>query len=118
MRRYIWDLTKICAQWNTLTVRLMLMARKDRDIVSAACNDYLMYSGYAMMAFFWAQMAAVAFDKLEHGGNDSAEFYTAKIQTAEFYFERLLPRSNGHADAMVNPSRSMMQMNIDHFAFG
>ncbi len=118
MRRYVWDLTKICAQWNTLTLRLMLSARKDRDVVSAACNDYLMYSGYAMMAFFWAQMAAVAFDKLENGGNDSAEFYTAKIQTAEFYFDRLLPRTSGHADAMTNPSRSLMQMEIDHFSFG
>jgi alkylation response protein AidB-like acyl-CoA dehydrogenase len=48
MRGFAWDLTKICAQWNTLTLRLMLMARKDRDVVSSACNDYLMYSGYAM----------------------------------------------------------------------
>jgi len=118
MRRYVWDLTKICAQWNTLTLRLMLSARKDRDVVSAACNDYLMYSGYAMMAFFWAQMAAVSFDKLENGGNDAPEFYLAKVQTAEFYFDRLLPRASGHAESMVNPSKSLMQMDIDHFAFG
>ncbi|MEC7119446.1 MAG: acyl-CoA dehydrogenase C-terminal domain-containing protein, partial [Pseudomonadota bacterium] len=95
----------------------MLTARKDRDIVSAACNDYLMYSGYAMMAYFWAQMAAVAFDKLENGGNDAPEFYLAKVQTAEFYFDRLLPRASGHAEAMTNPSRSLMQMEEDHFAF-
>lgn len=117
MRRFIWDLTKICAQWNTITLRLMLMARKDREIVSTACHDYLMYSGYAMMAYFWAQMAAVAYDKLENGGNDAPEFYRAKIQTAEFYFERLLPRASGHAESMVNPSRALMQMDIEHFAF-
>lgn len=24
LRRFAWDLTKLCAQWNTLTVRIML----------------------------------------------------------------------------------------------
>ena len=64
MRRFAWDLTKICAQWNALTVRIMLAARKDRDIVSSASFDYLMFSGYAMMAYFWAQQAAVASENL------------------------------------------------------
>lgn len=119
MRRYVWDLTKICAQWNTLTLRLMLMARKDRDIVSSASDDYLMYSGYAMMAFYWAKMAAVAVEKLEDGtGKESKEFYKAKIQTADFYFDRMLPRASAHAEGMVSPSKSVMQMEIDHFNFG
>ena len=51
LRRFAWDLTKVCAQWNTLTVRIMLAARKDRDIVSSASADFLMFSGYVMMAF-------------------------------------------------------------------
>lgn len=117
MRRFVWDLTKICAQWNTLTLRLMLAARKDRDVVSSASNDYLMYSGYAMMAYFWAQMAATSVDKLENGGNDVPEFYKAKIQVAEFYFDRLLPRAGAHAEALVTPSRSMTQLAPEHFSF-
>jgi alkylation response protein AidB-like acyl-CoA dehydrogenase len=117
MRGFAWDLTKICAQWNTLTLRLMLMARKDRDVVSSACNDYLMYSGYAMMAFMWARMAAKSFKALDKGGAESPEFYQSKIQTAEFYFERLLPRAQGHAEAMIKPSKSMMQMDINNFSF-
>ncbi len=117
MHGFIWDLTKICAQWNTLTLRIMFMARKDREVVSAASNDYLMYSGFAMMAYFWAQMAAVSFEKLENGGNEAPEFYTAKIQTAEFFFERLLPRTAAYAESMVKPSRSMTQMAIENFAF-
>ncbi|MDW7450561.1 acyl-CoA dehydrogenase C-terminal domain-containing protein, partial [Klebsiella pneumoniae] len=59
LRRFAWDLTKLCAQWNTLTVRIMLAARKDRDIVSSASVDFLMFSGYVMMAYFWAQQAVV-----------------------------------------------------------
>jgi len=118
MRRFAWDLTKICAQWNALTVRIMLAARKDRDIVSSASFDYLMFSGYAMMAYFWAQQAAVVSEKLESGeGKETPEFYKAKIKVADFYFERMLPRAQGHAEAMVNPSRTMTSLAAEHFSF-
>lgn len=117
MRKYVWALTKLCAEWNTLTVRIMLMARKDREIISAASLDFLMYSGYVMMAYHWARMAAVSYKKLEEGGSESPEFYKAKIQTAEFYFDKILPRASGHAESMVAPSESMTAMDIDSFAF-
>jgi hypothetical protein len=35
---------------------------------------------------------------------EQPEFYQAKIQTAEFYFERLLPRASAHAGSMLSPS--------------
>ena len=117
MRKFVWALTKLCAEWNTLTVRLMLSARKDREIISAASVDYLMYSGYVMMAYHWARMAAVAHEKLEKGGVEAPEFYKAKIQTAEFYFDKILPRTSGHAESMVAPSSSMTDMDIEHFSF-
>ena len=118
MRPYVWELTKIATQWNYLTVRIMLQARKDRDLVGTASNDFLMYSGYAMLAFFWAKMAAVAFEKLAKGGNDEPAFYKAKVETAEFYFDRLLPRSKAHAESMLKPTKSIMQMAPESFNFG
>ncbi len=117
MRKFVWALTKLCAEWNTLTVRIMLLARKDREIISAAADDYLMYSGYTMMAYHWARMAAVAYEKLENGGEQSPEFYKAKIQTAEFYFDKLLPRASAHAESMLTPSEIMTDMDIDNFSF-
>ncbi len=117
MRKFVWALTKLCAEWNTLTVRIMLLARKDREIISAASDDYLMYAGYTMMAYHWARMAAVAYEKLEKGGEQSPEFYKAKIQTAEFYFDKLLPRASAHAESMLTPSEVMTDMDIDSFSF-
>ncbi|WP_022955202.1 acyl-CoA dehydrogenase C-terminal domain-containing protein [Perlucidibaca piscinae] len=117
MRPFVWELTKIATQWNYLTVRIMLQARKDRDVVGTAAHDFLMYSGYAALAYFWAQMAAVAFEKLEKGGNDEPAFYQAKIETAEFYFERLLPRAKAHAETMLKPTKSLMQMDKARFNF-
>jgi alkylation response protein AidB-like acyl-CoA dehydrogenase len=116
MRPFAWQLSKLAAQWNMLTMKVLLTARKDREIVSAACNDFLMYSGYVTMAYFWALQAAVAYEKLENGGAETPEFYKAKIQTAEFYFDRLLPRTKAHAAGVTASPRTLMQMENDHFA--
>ncbi|NGY05332.1 acyl-CoA dehydrogenase C-terminal domain-containing protein [Solimonas terrae] len=117
MRRYATPLARYAAEWNVLTMRLMLMARKDRDQVSAASHHFLMYSGYVTMAYFWGLQAAVASDKLANGGKESAEFYKAKLATARFYFDHLLPRAKGHASSMLKPSRSLTKLPVEHFAF-
>ena len=117
IRPYALELLKLVAQWNYLTVRIGLIARKDRDIVSAASYDFLMYSGYVFMAYMWTRMAVVAQEKLVQGGQESAEFYRAKLATAEFYFERMLPRAQAHATSMLSPTRSLMQLESEQFAF-
>src|SRR3546814_13123016 len=77
-----------------------MAAMKDREEVGAASVDYLMYSGYACLAYFWADMARVAAEKLAEGSSEEA-FYKAKLQTARFYFQRILPRTRLHVDAML-----------------
>jgi hypothetical protein len=109
---------KRAIEWNLLTLRIMRRVGKDRDLVGSASVDYLMYSGYVMMAHFWVRQAAVAQTFLRNGkGAESAEFYRAKIQTAEFYFDRLLPRADGHRKSALAPTRSLMQMGNGDFAF-
>ena len=118
MRGYATELAKLAAEWNVLTVRIMLAARKDRDVVSSACHHFLMYSGYVTMAYFWALMASVASQKLaQENGTEKAEFYKAKIATAKFYFDHLLPRARGHAASMVKPSKSLIKLPIESFQF-
>ena len=109
---------KRALEWNLLTLRIMLRAGKDRDLVGSSSVDYLMYSGYVMMGYFWALQAAKADKLLASGkGAESPEFYRAKIQTAEFYFDRLLPRADAHRKSALAPTRSLMQMGNGDFAF-
>ncbi|HBF47727.1 MAG TPA: acyl-CoA dehydrogenase, partial [Shewanella frigidimarina] len=81
-----------------------------------ASVDYLMYAGYVTLAFFWAKMAKVAQDKLAAGTTETA-FYEAKIKTAQFYMQRMLPRAKGHAACIANGVDSMMALDSEDFAF-
>ena len=117
MGAYARELGALAAQWNLLTLRIMLVARKDRDIVSSACHHFLMYSGYVTMGYFWALQAEIAHEKLDKGGAEKPEFYKAKIGMARFYFDHLLPRAKAHAASMVKPSRTMTRLPVDSFAF-
>lgn len=118
MRGYATRLARLALEWNLLTTRIMLTARKDRDMVSSASHHFLMYSGYVTMAYFWALQAAVAYEKLEQGdGAETAEFYQAKIEMARFYFDHLLPRAKSHATSMLKPSATLTQLPIESFNF-
>ncbi|MBP8295596.1 MAG: acyl-CoA dehydrogenase C-terminal domain-containing protein [Burkholderiales bacterium] len=111
-------LARRALQWNAMTTRIMLRARGDREAIGAASFDFLMYSGYVMMAHFWALQAARAAACIASGkGGESAAFYLAKIQTAEFYFERLLPRADAHRKGALAPAGSVMRMDNDSFGF-
>jgi alkylation response protein AidB-like acyl-CoA dehydrogenase len=117
MGRYARELAALAAEWNVLTFRIMLGARKDRDVVSSACYHFLMYAGYVTMGYFWALQAEVAYEKLEKGGSEKPEFYKAKIGMARFYFDHLLPRADAHARSMVKPSRTLTRLPVESFSF-
>ena len=117
MRGRALTLLKLAGQWNVLTLRIALRARKDRDLVGTASHDFLMYAGYAALAYAWALQEAAARRHLREGGSESEDFYRAKLATSDFYFDRLLPRAKGHAVAMTKPTGSVMGLPGEHFVF-
>jgi alkylation response protein AidB-like acyl-CoA dehydrogenase len=116
MNRFIWPLSKSIANWQQYSVRLGLKAKSNKDVVGSASVDFLMYSGYVVMAYFWAQMAQSAYEKLA-GDVDNRDFYRAKIKTAEFYFERMLPRTKSLAKTMMADPKSLMQLDQELMSF-
>jgi len=116
MNRFIWPLSKAIANWQQYSLRIALKAKKDRDFVGSASVDYLMYSGYIMMAYMWAQMAQTSYEKLA-GEVENRDFYRAKIKTAEFYFERLLPRTKSLAATMMADPKTLMQLDEELLSF-
>ncbi len=112
MAPYVTKLAELNKEWGEITAKIGEKAMANADEVGAASVDYLMYSGYVSLAYMWARMAAVALE----GDADDA-FLKAKLQTATFYYERLLPRTESHKLAMLNGADSMMAIAEDAFAF-
>jgi alkylation response protein AidB-like acyl-CoA dehydrogenase len=117
LREFVEPLAKLNQEWGELTMKIGMAALKDREEVGAASVDYLMYSGYACLAYFWADMARVAAEKLAASTEEDA-FYKAKLQTARFYYARILPRTRAHVGAMLSGADNLMAMAAEDFALG
>jgi len=116
MKEFVEPLAKLNNDWGDLTMKIGMAAMKNRDEVGSASVDFLMYSGYAALAYFWARMANIAQEKLNEGTAEVG-FYTAKIQTARFYFKRILPRTAGHALSALGGAVTLMDMEVENFVF-
>ena len=116
MAEFIKPIMAYAKEWHELTVLIGGKAMKNPDEIGGASVDYLMYAGYVTLAYFWAKMAKVAQDKLAAGTTEAA-FYEAKIKTAQFYVQRMLPRAKGHAACIANGVDSMMALASEDFVF-
>ncbi|MDP9532242.1 acyl-CoA dehydrogenase C-terminal domain-containing protein [Pseudomonas protegens] len=114
-KAYIAQLDGLNRQWGELTTRVGMAAMKNPDEVGASALDYLMYSGYIVLAYLWLRMALVAQQQLDAGEGDG-DFATAKLATCAFYFKRLLPRTGAHLAAIDAGSDCLMSLPAQMFA--
>ncbi len=96
-------------EWLGLSMKLGEAAMVNADNAGGAAVDYLMYSGYVTLAYFWARMAVLAQQKIAAAQGD-VSFYQAKVMTARFYFERLLPRTESLKITMMADAKNLMDM--------
>jgi len=114
LRKQAWTVVKLALKWRYLGFRIGLQAKRNRDAIGASSVDYLMFSGYAYMAFMWLMMAAKAQQKLDQGEGDS-QFFKDKLHSATFFFERFLPQASTHAKTISANLESVMAMPTDYF---
>ncbi|GLQ47043.1 acyl-CoA dehydrogenase [Dyella lipolytica] len=95
LRPYIGPLGALAKEWGELTLKLAQRIQSNPEELGAAANDYLYYSGYITLAYFWAR-AVAAVEK----SSQQAAFKQAKRDTAAFYFARILPRTHMHKAAV------------------
>jgi alkylation response protein AidB-like acyl-CoA dehydrogenase len=114
MKKFIFPLIKAVFNWRRYSLMIALKARKNHDMIGSASVDYLMYSGYVTMAYFWAMMAQKANEKIAKKP-ENIEFYQAKVRTAEFYFEHILPRTKALGKTMMANPQSLMRITSEQF---
>ncbi|WP_248803919.1 acyl-CoA dehydrogenase C-terminal domain-containing protein [Pseudomonas sp. MWU13-2100] len=115
LKGYAAQLGGLNQQWGELTTQVGMAALKNPDEVGAAALDYLMYSGYIILAYLWLRMALVAQAQLDDGSGD-AEYCQGKLATCEFYFKRLLPRTTAHRAAVEAGSECLMRLPAELFS--
>jgi hypothetical protein len=110
LREFVEPLRAKAAEWQALTLAIGKRAVADADEVGAAAYDYLFYSGYAALAYWWARSVAAA-----DASSQSQAFKDAKRETARFYFARILPRTLAHKAAIESGAAPLMAMDADRF---
>jgi len=91
MAEFITPIAILGDQMTKFTTEIGFKGFQNPDEVGAAAVDYLRVAGHLVFGYFWARMAQVALQKIAAGSTDP--FYTAKLQTARFYFAKLFPET-------------------------
>ena len=97
MGEFIKPLADLGQKLTQLTGEVGMKALSNADEVGAAAVDYLRVVGHLVLGYFWARSAQIALAKLAEAEEQAQRpdpFYQAKLQTARFYFTRLMPETS------------------------
>ena len=97
------DLLKKFSYW------MIEKSKTDKDDVSAAANDYLKTLGFVSIAYAWIKVLEVSFKDY----NENKNFYDDKIDTARFYFDKVLPRAEQHYKSAISGSSNIMNFKFN-----
>jgi alkylation response protein AidB-like acyl-CoA dehydrogenase len=109
MDEFVVPLQSLNKTWGDLTMNIGMKALMNRDEIGGSAVDYIYFSGYVTLAYIWAWMAATARQRLAENP-EQATFYQAKVQTAQFYYRKLLPRAQMHVTCIEGGLEAIQQM--------
>jgi len=112
MRELALPLAKAFGRLQRATVRIAEEGLNDPDEAAAAATDYLNLFGQVALGYMWARMASRALVLLQ---DDDGGVYRAKIDTARFYMQRVLPRSSASFAALMAGASPIMDFNEGSF---
>src|SRR5690606_7705629 len=113
MQPYAAPLATALQHLQQATMWLMQNAMQKPDNAGAASTDYLHLFGLVALGFMWGRMARIAQDKVAAG--DATALHEAKLVTARYYFERIMPESAAHLARISVGCDAMMALAEDAF---
>jgi alkylation response protein AidB-like acyl-CoA dehydrogenase len=103
------SLEKAFQALQAITGQLAQTGLKDPEEAGAAATEYLRLFGLVALAYQWARMAKAAAEKLPNADGD-ADFYRAKLISARFFYERILPQTSALYLSLKGGKGAMMEM--------
>jgi len=114
MGEFVQPLAKAFVRLQQATAQVARAGMANPDEAGAAATDYLRLFGLTALAYLWARMAEISLPKAG-GPEDTDGFYTAKVNTARFFMERILPQTSALFSQIMAGGKSMMA--FDEAAF-
>jgi len=114
MAEFVMGLAKAVAKLQQVTAVIAQKGLKDPVEAGAASSDYLRQFALVAMAYMWARMVDAAFRGLAKNP-DRSEFYESKIETARFFFERMLPETESRFRMVMAGAKSLMSLKASGF---
>jgi len=94
---------------KNFTVWIEKNMKVSKDDVSAACNDYLKVLGLVALAYSWLKVLDVSYKEL----SNNKKFFEDKIETANFFFNRVLPRIDSYYKSATSGSGYIMNFKFN-----
>ncbi len=99
---------------ETTTGFLIERQREDVNTAGAVSFDFLMMTGTVAAGWQMARAALIARQKLDQGA-EGTSFYQAKIVTARYFAQHVLPRGRAYSDSIIAGSETVMALEEDQF---
>ncbi|TVV45608.1 acyl-CoA dehydrogenase C-terminal domain-containing protein [Thalassolituus sp. C2-1] len=96
------------------TMWLMQNGMSDREQAGAAATPYLRLFALTVVAYFWSRMALTAQQQLDAGSTET-DFYQAKVHSARFFMDKLLPQTEALMSEIEAGKDSLMEMAVGQF---
>jgi alkylation response protein AidB-like acyl-CoA dehydrogenase len=104
MAPFITPLSTALENLQVATGQIMETGLSNPDEIGAAAADYLRLFGLTALGFMWARMAKLSLPQAEQ------RFYKAKLATAKFFMQRLLPQSGALLVSIQSGAQVIMEM--------
>jgi len=109
IRPFVENLNKNIEILTKFTKWIVEKTKISKDDASAACNDYLKVLGLIAIGHCWIKVLEVSFKDYEK----NKQFYEEKIQTANFFFNRVLPRIESYYLTATSGSKYIMDFKFN-----
>ncbi len=107
-------LEKALGEQQAATMWLMQNALANPDNAGAGATAYMHITGIVALGLMWLRMATAAQAALDAGHEDKA-FMEAKLITARFFAERIMPEAGGLRRKLEAGSESLMALPVESF---
>ncbi len=115
MAPYTKALKKGLTDLQTATMWFMSNAMAKPDNAGAGSTDYMHLAGLVVIGYMWARMAKTAQAALAEDGQERDAYLDAKLVTASFYMERILPETALRRTRIEAGAETMMALDAAVF---